>query len=62
MTAFTRSKERYGFPEPLAHDLKVLSDLELASYIAACGFEFDGMASATREALVRLLRRSPPPV
>lgn len=55
--AFTKSKESYGWPEPTCLDLKSLSDLDLADYIAVCGFDYDGMPRAAREALVRLLRR-----
>lgn len=54
---FTRSTENFGWPVPLVSNFKKLSDAELASYIAACGFEYDGMGRSVREALVRLLRR-----
>lgn len=57
---FERSKESSGYPDPLILDLNDLSDRELASYIAASGFEYDGMGPTLREALVRLLRRPTP--
>lgn len=58
MPAFVKSKTDFGWPDPQCDDLKKLSDLELADYIAACGFEYDGMGRSVREALVRLLRRA----
>jgi hypothetical protein len=57
MRTFKHSEETEGWPDPLCDDLKPLSDAELASYIAACKYEFDGMPGSVREALVRLLRR-----
>lgn len=54
---FVRSKTDSGWPEPTCphSDIKALSNLELADYIAACGSEFDGVPMHVREALVRLL-------
>lgn len=56
--AFTKSKESFGWPKPLCNNLKMLDNAQLADYIAACGFEYDGMGSSVREALVRLLRQT----
>lgn len=45
---------RYRNPD----ELRVMSDADLADYIAAGTFEFDWTSSSAREALVRLLRRN----
>jgi hypothetical protein len=39
-------------------ELPKLTDDELASYIAAGTYDFDGIGGSLREAVVRLLRRS----
>lgn len=46
-----------GGPQPVVQDVRLLDDLELASYIEASDYGFDGLASPAREAIVRLLRR-----
>jgi hypothetical protein len=57
MREFKRSKTDFGWPEPTCPhgEIKTLTNLELADYIAACGSEFDGVPTHVREALVRLL-------
>lgn len=54
---FVRSKDSLGWPDPTCphSDIKGLSNLELADYLAACGPEYDGVPGHVREALVRLL-------
>lgn len=45
-------------PNEYQNNLSDLDDAQLAAYIAAGDFDTDGISRATREALVRLLRRS----
>ena len=58
---FKKSTVSDGWPDPVIQpsEVKDLSNSELADYLAACTFEYDGTSSTVREALVRLLRASP---
>lgn len=54
---FSPNPNTHGNPMPKCDDITALSDLELADYIAASGYFFDGLTTPAREAIVRLLRR-----
>lgn len=47
-----------GGPQPVIqpNDLPGLSNAELASYLEASGYDYDGLSGAARVAIVRLLR------
>lgn len=57
MRTFKRSTTTAEWPEPTCtqSEIKDLSNLELADYIASCGPDYDGMSNTFREAVVRLL-------
>ena len=51
------TKTNEGGPQPVIQDIRKLDDLELANYLEASNYDFDGIGSPAREALIRLLRR-----
>jgi hypothetical protein len=46
-----------GGPQPIVQDVRALDDLELASYLEASDYDFDGLTTPVRVAIIRLLRR-----